>query len=192
MLSMPILLRSSASSASKKFLIWKCKMRLTRYAKMDFSETDDDFVPNVDVYPLRQALMNEMRIRKTTLTQVHLDMEWNKKNPSLKIINQVQPCNFISSVLYALSSVKCFRKILNQIYIHCLDSIDSRGTLPVSSLIFYLSRAMFHLKMETMTDEIFLNLVRSVQSNLSNYMTYDMVDISVLIFNSGILRGDDC
>jgi hypothetical protein len=158
---------------------------------MDFSETDEDFVPAVDVYPLRQSLLKEMRICKMPIIEVHLDLEWNKKNPSLKIINQVQPCNFVSSVLYALSSVKCFRKILNQIYIHCIDSIDSRGSLPVSSLIFYLSRAMFHLKMETMTDEIFMSLVRSVQSNLSNYMTYDLVDISVTSSSAGILCGDD-
>lgn len=164
---------------------------MTRYAKMDFSETDDDFVPNIDVYPMRQLLMKEMRIRRLLLFLVHLDVEWNKKNPSLKIINQVQPCNFISSVLYAFSSVKCFRKILNQIYIHCLDSIDSRGTLPVSSLIFFFSRAMFHLKMETMTDEIFLSLVRSVQSNLSNYMTYELVHISVALVYSGLLLRDD-
>jgi hypothetical protein len=158
---------------------------------MDFSETDDDFVPNVDVYPMRQILLKEMRIRNQFLSIEFLDVEWNKKNPSLKIINQVQPCNFISSVLYAFSSVKCFRKILNQIYIHCLDSIDSRGTLPVSSLIFFFSRAMFHLKMETMTDEIFLSLVRSVQSNLSNYMTYDLVNISVEESDPGLLLGDD-
>lgn len=158
---------------------------------MDFSETEDQYIPNVDVYPMREILLKEMRVCRSLDYAVHLDLDWNKKNPSLKIINQVQPCNFISSVLYALSSVKCFRKILNQIYIHCLDSIDSRGTLPVSSLIFYLSRAMFHLKMETMDDHIFQSLVRAVQSNLSNYMTYDMVDISVASSDLGILRRDD-
>ena len=34
---------------------------------MDFSQTDDDFVPSVDVFPLRNIFLNEMKVRKFEL-----------------------------------------------------------------------------------------------------------------------------
>jgi hypothetical protein len=34
------------------------------------------------------------------------------------------PCNFISSSLYALTSIKYIRKVMKEIYLNNLDSID--------------------------------------------------------------------
>ena len=49
--------------------------------------------------------------------------------------------------------------------------------LPVSSFIYYFSRAMFHLKSESWNDIYFEDLVDSVFSHMSNYMTYEFIDI---------------
>lgn len=40
---------------------------------------------------------------------------------------------------------------------------------------------MFHLKMETMQDQIFSELSDSVMTHLSNFMTYGLVDIYVMV-----------
>ena len=91
-------------------------------------------------------------------------------------------------MLYALSSVRCFQKILNSVYIHSLDTIRSHGQMPVSSLIYYIARAMFHLKSSTMQDSFFEDLCDSIFTHLSNYMTYEFVDIYVRCSHAGVLR----
>ena len=115
------------------------------------------------------------------------DPERGRSKASIKIIRQIQPCNFISSVLYSLSSVRCFQKILSNIYIHSMDTIKSRGQLPVSSFIYHISRAMFHLKSDTMQDEFFEDMCDSIFTHLSNYMTYEFVDIYVARPHTGVL-----
>lgn len=86
-------------------------------------------------------------------------------------------CNYISATLWALNSVKCFKKILTNIYYNCLDTIRSRGQLPVPSLIYYISRAMFHLDNETSCDEFFTELTATVLTSMANFMTYKHIRI---------------
>lgn len=65
------------------------------------------------------------------------------------------------------------------IYLFCIQNKNRHGVLPTSSFIYNLSRAVFHLKSESMQDNYFYELNDSVMTHLSNFMTYGFVDIYV-------------
>ena len=92
------------------------------------------------------------------------------------------PCNFIVSSLYALSSLKYFRKVLKNLYMNNLEMINMSGKIASSKFIFRFCRLMYHLRKESMKSEYLVDFLDSLYSHQPNYMTYTFVDIYVPFF----------
>lgn len=153
---------------------------LARYAKLlDYDTQSISDIPVVDIRPLRELFLKEMKISKERPEKVFQDVDWVESKSVPRLLEQPQTDNYISSVLYALSSVNCFQKILEAVYIHCLECIKYTNQLPVPNFIYYLARTVFHLRRETMQNSYFQDLVDSINTNLSNFMTYSFVDVYV-------------
>jgi hypothetical protein len=144
------------------------------YKKLYF-ETPSPALPTTDVKSLRDACI-ELHTKHYTLSVI--------SEPNIEKYVVLKPnylCNYISSTVYALSSINFLRQIVKQIYLQELKNIDQYGTGAWPKYIFRFVRLMFHIKRQTLKGEYFKEFVESIHSNLPGYMTYSFVDIYAFI-----------
>jgi len=99
-----------------------------RYMKL---QTEEELHLDVDVFPIRELCLHQMDQCKEKNNKDYAPSEGTDK-PILgaaKLLRPNFPCNFVSSSLYALSSLKYFRKVLKDLYLNNLENIKLSGKI---------------------------------------------------------------